>query len=247
MNKKILTLIPMALLALTLLTGCININTGRARSVQGSGQMVTRHIDVADFSAIDISGNFRVVYRLAPTAALTVRMQENLFTHLETDTSGGTLTIDTRRNFSTTPANRPTIYVYAPHLTQADFSGAVSALDWDTVTGDSFTVAAAGAANLNIAVEVGRLDINVAGAGDLTLDINVQQLTLEIAGAATARLSGTAHNIDISGAGAFDIHAGDLAIEGGRVNASGAGTVNLSTLENVNVTTAGVARVRAVE
>ena len=247
MNKKILVLIPMALLALALLTGCINVNIGGgSRTVRGTGQMVTRSIDVSSFDAIDISGNFRVVYRQAPEAALTVRMQENLFTHLDTAVRDGILNVDSRRNFDTTSANRPTLYVYAPNLTEAVFGGAVSAAGWDMISGDSFSVVAAGAVNMDIAIEVRQLDINVSGAGNLTLDMTVAELNLDIAGAATANLSGAANVINIDGAGAFNISAGDLEIESGRVNASGAANVNLSTLENVTVSVTGLARVRAV-
>ena len=248
MNKKSLLFILMTLLALTLLTGCISVNIGgNNRTVRGTGQMVTRSIDVSDFNAIDISGNFRVVYRQAPETALTVYMQENLFTHLDTATRGGVLTVDTRRNFDTISANRPTLYVYAPYLAEATFGGAVSAAGWDMISGDSFSVMAAGAVNMDVAIEVRQLDINVSGAGNLTLDMTVAELNLDIAGATTANLSGAANVINIDGAGAFNISAGDLEIESGRVNASGAANVNLSTLENVTVSVTGLARVRAVD
>ena len=226
MKKNFLALIPLVLALLILLTGCITIGGGR--SIRGTGQMVTREIDVADFSAIDVSGNFRIVYRHAPVAGLTVVMQENLFNHLETSVRGGNLQVRARRNFDTTGANRPTLYIYAPNLTAADFTGAVSASGWDTIRGQSFAIEATGAASL-------------------TLDLDVERLEMNISGAASATLTGSAGTINIDGSGAFNLRAGDLQIQDGRVNVSGAANVTLSTLDNVNVNASGLARVRAAD
>ena len=129
-------------------------------------------------------------------------------------------------NIYTTSANRPRMYVYAPYITAVDFSGAVSATDWDTIEGQSFTVDASGAVTLNI-------------------DVNVERLDIDVSGAATMDFSGSADTINLDGSGAITIRAGNLQIDGGSVNVSGAGSVVLSTLENVNVRTSGVASVRA--
>ena len=224
MKKKYLTFILLMAGLAILFSGC-NINIGGSSSVRGTGEMVTRSMDIGDFSAIDVGGNFIIVYRQSPAHALNVVMQENLFEHLEAETRGGTLQIDSRRSFDTTSANRPRLYIYAPYLTGVDLSGAVSATDWDTVEVQTFTLDISGAASVNIDLDVERLDIDLSGAASITL-------------------SGTANTIDIDGSGAFSVSAGNLLIDGGRVNASGAGTVTLSTLENVDVTTSGAARVR---
>jgi len=246
MNKKTFTLIPIALGMLLLFTGCV-VNVGGGRTLRGTGSLVTRDIDVADFNAIDVGGNFRVVYRQASTPALTVVMQENLFNHLETSVRNGNLQITTGRNFETTSANRPTLYVYAPYLTGVDFSGAVTASNWDMIQGQSFAISTSGAATLDISLEVQQVDIGVSGAASLTLDLDVERLDMEIAGAANVRLSGSANTIDVDGSGAFNLRAGDLQIEGGRVNVSGAANVYLSTLENISVITSGLARVRQAQ
>ena len=226
MNKKYLTLALLIAGLATFLTAC-NINFGGG-SIRGTGDMVSRSIDVGDFSAIDISGNYIVTYRHGSQTALTIVMQENLFDHLDVNTRSNTLVIGSRRSFDTTTANRPRIYVYAPNLTGADFSGAVNATDWDTIEGQRFSLDISGAGNISIGLDVERLDIDASGAASITL-------------------WGTASTINIDASGALTISAGDLEIEGGSVDISGAGTVTLSTLENVNVTASGVARVRAAD
>ena len=206
-----------------LFSGCsINIF---GNNIRGTGDMVSRDIEVADFNAIYISGNFSVVYRQSAEVALTVVMQENLFNHLNTNVRSNTLRIDSRRGFDTTSANRPRIYVYAPYLAAAEFSGAVGASGWDVIQGQAFSIDASGAVSVNISLDVQRLDVDVSGAGSF-------------------EFNGTANTINIDGSGAISVSAGGLAIEGGRVNLSGVGNVYLSTLENVTVNVSGLGRVR---
>ena len=211
--------------------------------ITGTGPMVTRSIDVAGFSAIDITGSFAITYRVATETALTVVMQENLFERLQTNVQGDNLHVSTG-GITITGANQPRLYIYAPYLTTAVFSGAVNTGEWDTIYGHSFSINASGAVNINIDVEVDSLDINASGAVNLTLDMDVETLNMDISGAADARLSGFARTIDIDGSGAFNLRAGNLATEGGNVRASGASNVYLSTLDNVTVNTSGLARVR---
>ena len=221
MKKKTVITLICVLGILLLFTGCAGI-TG---NVRGTGDMVTRDIEVANFNSISVSGNFRVVYRQSDEVSLTVMMQGNLFDHLNTTVRGGTLQVGSRRGFDTTGANRPTLYIYAPYLTAADFSGAVSASGWDTIQGQGFTIDVSGAASMDISLDVRRLDVTVSGAVDLEFD-------------------GVADTINIDGSGAFNLAAGDLEIEGGRVNVSGVGNVYLSTLENINVNISGLGRVQ---
>ena len=248
MNKKFFALTTLMLGMLLLFSGCINIGTGGGnRSIRGTGQVITRDIEVADFNGIRVSGNFSVVYRQASTAALTVSMQENLFNHLDVDVTGGTLQIGSSRTFDTITANRPTLYIYAPYLSAINFSGAITATDWDAIESQSFAIDTSGAATIDLSLVAEQTDINTSGAATLTLDMEVERLYMNVSGAATVRLSGTADNIDVDGSGAFNLRAGDLQIEGGRVNASGAANVYLSTLDNVNVSASGLARVRQAE
>jgi len=220
MKKSLIVLI---LAGLTMfLGGCVS----GGNNVRGTGDVVTRIMDVEDFSAIDISGSYIVVYRQAQTTALTVVMQENLFDYLQVETRGDTLQIGSRRGFDTSTANRPRLYIYAPNLTAASFSGAANATDWDTLEGEGFSLNISGAGNVGIGLDVEQLDISVSGAGDITL-------------------WGSADDININGSGALTISASDLEISGGRVDISGAGNVTLSSLTNVEVNTSGVARVRA--
>jgi len=247
MKKKLILAALIAALLLTL-AGCIRIGPRSisigSDTITGTGPMVTRYIDVEDFTSIDVTGNFIVVYTIAPETALTVVMQENLFSRLETNLRGGNLQVSNRNILTTGTGNRPRLYVYAPYLTAVNFSGAVDAQGWDIIQGQSFAIDTSGAVNIDITVDVHSLEVDASGAVNLTLDMNVDTLEMDISGAADAMLSGFARTIDINGAGAFNLRAGELIIDGGSVNVAGASNVYLSTLDNVTVNTSGLSRVR---
>ncbi|MCL2403933.1 MAG: DUF2807 domain-containing protein [Defluviitaleaceae bacterium] len=247
MYKKFIIIVLLISLVL-LLTGCIignrNTTINMVNGITGTGPMVTQDIEVANFNTLEISGNFRVIFIQSPEPSLTVIMQENLFEYFAPTVQGSNLQITPHRGFNTTSANRPRLYVSAPYLTAVDFSGAVSADGWDTIQGQRFTIEASGAVSLDLDIEVNNLSIEASGAVSLDLDLNVERLDLEISGAANADLYGVANVINIYGFGAINLRAGNLQVESGSVELSGASNASLSTLENINVTTSGLARVR---
>jgi len=221
MNKKILALTLLVTGLVIFFTGCINIGG----QVQGTGAVITRQMDVEDFSSIDVSGNFIIIYRQSSEMALTISMQENLFNHLDVNTRNGILSVGSRRSFNTTNTNRPRMYVYAPYLTAADLSGAVGTSNWDSI-------------------EIERFNLDISGAVSFNANLYVERLYIDASGAASITLGGNATNIDVDGSGALNINASDMTIGGGRVDISGAANVTLSSLDNINVRTSGVARVR---
>jgi len=245
--KKRMILLSLVAAILLALTGCIRIGNGRGiggNTITGTGPMVTRNIDVGDFTALEVTGNFVVVYRVAPDTALTVVMQDNLFVNFESNIRGGNLQVSNRNILTTNIGNRPRLYVYAPSLSAVTFSGAVDVQDWDTIHADSFSINTSGAANITIVVEADSLYVDTSGAANLTLDMDVETLDMDISGAADVELSGFAGSIDIRGAGAFNLSAGELLTDGGRVNVAGASNVYLHSLDNIDITTSGLSRVR---
>jgi len=241
MYKKLITLLALTAVLAILLTGCTITGTGGTNAVQGQGDMVTREIDVASFSGVNISGNFQVVYRQSPQWALTAVMQENLFDYLQADASPGILNVSTTRNMQTTNANRPRLYVYAPYLTSAILSGAVDALGWDKIEGENFEISISGAADMNLVLDVERLTVDASGAVNLDLELTAQRAYFNLSGAADVNLeltagyldviasgacevniNGAADTFDIRGSGAINLDARNLSFNSGRLGLSGA-------------------------
>ena len=246
MKKKFVALFALIVGVAVFLGGCVNSGIS-INSVQGTGAMVTRSIDVDDFNGIEVGGSFNIVYRQAEETALTVVLHENLFEYLDVNTRGSNLHVGFSRGISITDGNHPRLYVYAPYLRTAGFSGAVDAVDWDVIEGDSFRVNASGAVNIDIEVIAARVEIDVSGAVNIALELTTEELDLSASGAADVVLSGSADVIDVQGSGAFNLEGGDLLIGGGSIDVSGASDVVLSSLANVDISVSGAARVRGAD
>ena len=214
-----------SLVGILVLVGVIILLSGCVGGVRGTGSMVSRDFEVDDFNALNIGGSYQITWRQSDDMSVTVEMQENLFEFLQVTVRGDTLHIDSNRSFNTSSSNRPRVYIYAPYLEMVDFSGAVSADNWDTIYGESFVLSGSGAADVNLALEVETLDIDLSGAGDFTL-------------------SGRADIVDIDLSGAAEVSADELQTSETSISLSGAGNVDIAVDDQLSVDISGAGRVR---
>lgn len=213
------------LMGIIFLTGC-TVTTGIGLgTVTGSGPMLSRDFTPGDFNSVDISGSYAVSFFYNSNFSVRINMQENLFEFLEVEIRNYTLHISSGRNFNTTSANRPHIYIYAPSLTALSFAGAVDTARWDLIEGERFS-------------------INTAGAANITLDLDVDFLEISAAGASDVSLSGRADTADISTAGASSVSALGLLTANTAVSIAGAGNVDIAVSDSLNASIAGAGRIR---
>jgi len=225
-KMKKITLACVLLLTLALSTGCMVTSFGGfgANTVQGTGPMVSRDFDILNFTGINISGGYTVVYRHAQAVSVTVSMQENLFDYLNVGVRNGVLFVDSDRSFRTSSSNTPRLYVYAPMIDSVTVSGAITTNDWDTINAPSFY-------------------INVGGAATATIDMNVEELDITVAGAATLYLSGNATVANLSIAGAGTLNGENLQTRDATISLAGTGNAELAVSDNLNVSISGVGNV----
>ena len=81
----------LALLALVA-AGC-----GGGSSTNGSGHVVTVSRSVADFSAIDLTGQANVVVSVGPSTAGTIKGDDNIVPLIHTDVRDGKLVISSKQ------------------------------------------------------------------------------------------------------------------------------------------------------
>jgi hypothetical protein len=217
---------------LMLLSGCMFVSFegrrfGDANVVHGTGSRVSEDFTVSNFNGIDIDGDYVIIFNYSVENSVTVYMQENLFEYLNVSVQNEILRVNSDRPFSTTTANRPRIYVYAPALEYMSLSGAVTAEDWDTVNAHSFSVNASGAVSGTISINVSELDITVSGAADL-------------------ELSGSASSAHISLSGAGNIEAENLQTENTVMIVAGAGNAVIAVSHSLTVTISGTGSVEYI-
>jgi len=198
--KKLVVYCALLVGVAALLSGCISINP---QGVRGRGEIESRDFEVDDYTAINISGVYEVIWHQDENASVTAQMYENLFDYLEVSVRGNTLYIESSRainirNRSTTPR----IYLYSPALEAVNFSGALTAEGWDTVYAQNFSLNVSGAVSADLSLDVEVLDIDLSGAGDLDLTGDIDTANIVLAGAGNIEIDVSNYlNVDIAGAG----------------------------------------------
>ena len=228
MKQRFIALALLAVCSILLFSGC-TIELSNI-TIQGSGEMVSRTFQVADFDELEIGGSasFVAIFRESSDINVIVEMQENLFDYHAISVRGGRLitelTTDSRINYGN---NRPRLYIYAPSLTAINVNGALRAEDWNTIRTPNFSITANGLVNISAHLEVNTLNLSLNGASDL-------------------ELSGYAHNVYITKNGAGSTDARYLQATDAAVTINGVGGVDIAVSDTLAVTLTGLGSVRYI-
>jgi len=223
--KKIMLLLLCMLLSAAILTGCVAINfsPGAYGGVRGKGDPVTYTYNVGDFTEIRIELLCDIEYYCAPSDAVTLEIQPNLYEYISVKESGGVLTVRSTKNIVWSN-NAPVLTVSTPVLNKLHLSGAGTFTAHDTITSDSLLI---------------RMD----GAGQSYADLDVDMLSVRLGGAGKFELSGRADSAEFELDGAGTVDSLPLLTRNATVNLNGVGTVRLSCSENLRVDASGMGRV----
>jgi hypothetical protein len=193
------------LVLVALVVGC-TIQTG---SVTGSGNVVTREVDVSGFDRLEIGNAFNVDIRQGETFSVVVRVDDNLLDYLIVKKSGSTLKLGLKTGLTvglqnTTQEARVTM----PELTGLALSGAVLG----TISGFQST---------------NRFDLDVSGASHLRGDIEAGDARFNVTGASGVTLRGSAGDLSVTARGASTVDLADFAVADAIVKAVGASHVTV--------------------
>ena len=225
--KRTIIVILCIMLSVVFLTGCVSVNFSpfTAGGVTSSSTMEVFSITTGEITEVRVEMLCNIEYYSDPSDTVSLRIQQDLMDHVTVTESGGVLTVRSTRNINVSNPNlTPVLTVSSPSLERVTHAGAGKFTTIDPITGDSFS-------------------LNIAGAADGNIKLDVRELTVSLAGAGSFELSGIADNADISMAGAGRIEALDLATSTASIDMSGAGSVRISCSEALTVTAGGVGSV----
>ncbi len=227
------------LLTAVLVAGC-------KPTVTGSGNVVTRKLDLKGFTKVEAGHAFNLEIGRAKTFGVEIRIDDNLVQYLQVTRQGDELRIgmDSSHNYSVGDDSMVAL-VGMPELTGLDLHGASKASLSGFQSSKDLRIEMSGASELKGEIRTGDLDLDLSGASDLALKGSGGKATLELSGASDADLSGFSlaeAAVDLSGASEATVNvAGRLAVK-----ASGASTlVYLGDPELGPITTSGASSVKA--
>jgi Putative auto-transporter adhesin, head GIN domain len=177
MNKLSILIMTVFLIALT---SCDSSNTlihlGKGKIIKGSGNVISKERDVADFHSIEMSGSLDVVITRGDTCKCVVKADDNIVPLIRTEVKNDQLQMNIKKSCST--QKTMTASLEMPYLESAVLSGSGD-LQIREVLGDSVSLAINGSGDVTATGEVRHLAAQINGSGDLDLG-KLQAVSAEI-------------------------------------------------------------------
>lgn len=198
------------------------INFSFGSGIKGSGVAAIEARDITDFNSVDVGGVFQVEITAQKDFAVEVEADDNLLQYIETEVSGGTLSITSDKRLN--PSSPIRIRISAPDIERIKSSGA-SKVSLNDLKNSELTVDTSGVSKVTLAGQTANLTVDVSGASH----IDAENLAAENA------------NIDASGAS----HVSVNVLNELRSDASGASKIRYTgSPKSVEKNTSGASSVK---
>jgi RNA polymerase sigma factor (sigma-70 family) len=162
--------------------------------IRGSGKVISKDLDLADFTAVEVNSVFQIAITQAAKFRTTVSADDNVLPYVKATREGSTLrlSIDSKNKSLSSTTLKATIAM--PVLERVDASGAVQVQCHGFKSAKSFKA-------------------NITNASRLTGEIDAGKVDLRVAGGSKIILKGSAREARISGSQAGSLFLGDLALD----------------------------------
>lgn len=200
-----------AVLLVLLLTAC------NARTLTGSGTLISETRQVSQFDSIVLTGSGKVIVTQDGSEALRVETDDNLMAHVKTVVDNGTLILGYEND----------TFNWMMFPSQLVFYVSVDDLAGLTVTGSGDMEADP--------IETDRLDVSISGSGNIRLaDLSADEIITDISGSGDVTLAGHAGLQEITIVGSGKYLTGDLCSASVEVNIIGSGDATVCATETLN-------------
>jgi len=204
-----------------LLIAAVAVSAGCSRpGIKGDGVIATTNCPIADFSALVVSGGYKITWS-SGKPALTITTDQNLLPLIKTTVSGNTLQIESQGTLA--PTKGITITLSSASLADVQLNGAVD-LTASQLSGHGFKLESNGAADISVAGSVTNLEATMSGACRLNAKaLQTQTATVTLTGASYGDVTVTGTlNASISGTGVLTYSGNPKSVE---KNVSGVGRI----------------------
>jgi hypothetical protein len=189
-------------------------------TAEGSGNVITREVQVEGFDKVRVQNQFKARITKGDEFRVTVRVDDNLVQDLDIGESGTrivvggnvmrnrTLDIRLQADRSYTLRNVTLeVDIVTPDLTQIDASGASEVKLVGFESGEDLTLKGSGASNISGEITADTLSIDVSGASKVRLSGAADHISIRASGASTADLRGVpAITAEVDSSGASRLH-----------------------------------------
>ena len=223
--------------------------------ITGSGNIITRRVNIADFSRIETSRAVHLVVEKRSGREAIIEADDNIMPYVIVEVDGGCLNVGIDDDIKS--LNNVTVKVTVPsdgNISAISASSASRVTVETEIKSPKLMLDASSAANINIAKsDVGTCSIEASSAANVegaikadncvidmssASDVNVALLAVKCdvtaTSAASATLSGEAGDIEITVSSAAKVDAMDLNARNADVSASSGGSIKVTCMKSID-------------
>lgn len=223
--------------------------------ITGSGNIITRRVNIADFSRIETSRAVHLVVEKRSGREAIIEADDNIMPYVIVEVDGGCLNVGIDDDIKS--LNNVTVKVTVPsdgNISAISASSASKVTVQAEIKTPKLMLDASSAANINIAKsDVGTCSIDASSAANVegaikadncvidmssASDVNVALLAVKCdvtaTSAASATLSGEAGDIEITVSSAAKVDAMDLNARNADVSASSGGSIKVTCMKSID-------------
>lgn len=223
--------------------------------ITGSGNIITRSVNIADFSRIEISRAVHLVVEKRSGREAIIEADDNIMPYVIVEVDGGCLNVGIDDDIKS--LNNVTVKVTVPsdgNISAISASSASKVTVETEIKSPKLMLDASSAANINIAKsDVGTCSIDASSAANVegaikadncvidmssASDVNVALLAVKCdvtaSSASSATISGEAGDIEITVSSAAKVDAMDLNARNADVSASSGGSIKITCMKSID-------------
>lgn len=223
--------------------------------ITGSGNIITRRVNIADFSRIETSRAVHLVVEKRSGREAIIEADDNIMPYVIVEVDGGCLNVGIDDDIKS--LNNVTVKVTVPgdgNISAISASSASRVTVETEIKSPKLMLDASSAANINITKsDVGTCSIDASSAANVegaikadncvidmssASDVNVALLAVKCdvtaTSAASATLSGEAGDIEITVSSAAKVDAMDLNARNADVSASSGGSIKITCMKSID-------------
>ena len=189
-------------IALTLLS--YNTSFAQFKKVKGNGNITTKTHTTSDYHKVAVVGSMDVILEKGTEGSIRVTTDENIHEYVTIASNKGVLKIKIKNYVNI--KSKKSIHITVPFksLDNVSLDGSGSVLTNDQIKSDQF-------------------EAEIGGSGEMNLDIDVNRVNAKVNGSASLKIIGTATDLEIKVIGSGDFDGGSLISQNVEANVTGSG------------------------
>lgn len=243
--------------------GTISCHAGK---IKGNGNIVTKEIQLSDFSEIRIGQGIRAVEmgglfswgqkfkspvfnysQQEGSAELTIKIDENLYPELNIKVTNGILVIKTKEGTQITPTSLE-IDGHSSTLTKLSTSGSTDFYLKSNLTTENLEVSSSGGSDVYLenTIRISNLcKFSLSGGSDLkATDLECDVIEVRTSGGSDISLAGQANSGSYRSSGGSDINAYGFVVKRLECSSSGGSDIEATATESLDASASGGSDIR---